>query len=156
MLTLVSRTLVQYFFSLSVNRKWWKSIFAGTDSCLCSDWCLFLPACGFANNSMLCFNRCLLSYFFQVTEILKMCKANRKLSDMIAHLARDPFHSRLTNTQLIIIVKMSIKQQIWLQRWMKTHYIISVCKFDSILTKTVGETMIFMNCGGIDRHPDAV
>lgn len=28
------------------------------------------------------------------------------------------------------------------------------CKFDSILTKTVGETMIFMNCGGTARHPD--
>lgn len=28
------------------------------------------------------------------------------------------------------------------------------CKFDSILTKTVGETMISMNCVGTDRHPD--
>lgn len=113
-------------FSLSVNTKWWKSIFGGTNSCLCSDWCLFLPAWCFANNSMLCFNHCPLIYFFQVTEIPKMCKENQKLSDMVAHLAREPFNSRLTNTQLIIIVKMSIKQQIWLQRWMKTLYIISV------------------------------
>lgn len=70
MLTLVSRTLVQYFFHYqSTENDESASLVVQIVASVVTDACFFLLEA--MQTILCCFNHCLLSYFFQIIEIPK-------------------------------------------------------------------------------------